>query len=494
MLRNNGSVANIQQTQSTTSLLQALVNSRPKSSQKRIPSAKNTIVQQKNIQRCDPKLVLPEPPKSTRTLDSDKKQQPQQQKKLTLIQRTMINKPQERQRINSSGQKEVPKEKDESQQTIPDIEISKQVTVFALSEQDQNTSEPKHNTPLLTTQTSVPLSKYVMRLSKGANIIPKKQQDRKRMNSPVRRATKENIYSPVPTMNKETKIKMRSVSPDRRLMPKQSLGPSSPYNDFEYYMSFLRYFHNKQSKNEIKQLFNQKNNQYFLDIYQDHFQQSYHALQYCKDIVKPSSNTIANKIVNLPDNKFKKTIIFDLDETLIHCQESNDDPSDTVLTIKFPTGETVQAGINLRPYCREMLAILSQKYEIIVFTASHECYAQKVINYIDPEKKWVHHRFFRESCVVVDDGLHVKDLRVIGNRNIKDLVLVDNASYSFCFQIENGIPIIPFYDNGSDRELQYLTSYLLELMQEQDIPAKNLQKFKTNLYQESTIEHLLNTI
>jgi CTD small phosphatase-like protein 2 len=46
-----------------------------------------------------------------------------------------------------------------------------------------------------------------------------------------------------------------------------------------------------------------------------------------------------------------------------------------MLTIKFPTGETVMAGINLRPYCREMLAILSQKFEIIVFTASHECYA-----------------------------------------------------------------------------------------------------------------------
>ena len=40
------------------------------------------------------------------------------------------------------------------------------------------------------------------------------------MNSPIRRATKENIYSPSPSINRETKIKMRSVSPDRRLMPK----------------------------------------------------------------------------------------------------------------------------------------------------------------------------------------------------------------------------------------------------------------------------------
>lgn len=42
--------------------------------------------------------------------------------------------------------------------------------------------------------------------------------------------------------------------------------------------------------------------------------------------------------------------------------------------------------------------------------------------------------------------MHIKDLRVI-NRNLKDLVLVDNAAYSYAFQLDNGIPIIPYVDN-----------------------------------------------
>ena len=46
---------------------------------------------------------------------------------------------------------------------------------------------------------------------------------------------------------------------------------------------------------------------------------------------------------------------------------------------------------------------------------------------------------------------HVKDIRII-NRNLSDIVLVDNAAYSYAFQLDNGIPILPFY-YGADYEL-----------------------------------------
>jgi len=51
---------------------------------------------------------------------------------------------------------------------------------------------------------------------------------------------------------------------------------------------------------------------------------------------------------------------------------------------------------------------------------------------------------------MTEEGVHIKDLRVIGNRDLKDLVIVDNAAYSFGYQIDNGVPIIPFYDNKND--------------------------------------------
>lgn len=38
----------------------------------------------------------------------------------------------------------------------------------------------------------------------------------------------------------------------------------------------------------------------------------------------------------------KKTLVFDLDETLIHCNENSNIPSDVMLPIQFPTGEVIK--------------------------------------------------------------------------------------------------------------------------------------------------------
>jgi CTD small phosphatase-like protein 2 len=43
-----------------------------------------------------------------------------------------------------------------------------------------------------------------------------------------------------------------------------------------------------------------------------------------------------------------------------------------------------QAGINVRPFALEILKEMSQLYEVIVFTASHSCYANRVLDYLDP--------------------------------------------------------------------------------------------------------------
>jgi len=49
--------------------------------------------------------------------------------------------------------------------------------------------------------------------------------------------------------------------------------------------------------------------------------------------------------------------------------------------VTFPTGEYIEAGINIRPYSREILQELSKDFEVMVFTASHSCYANPVIDF-----------------------------------------------------------------------------------------------------------------
>lgn len=183
-------------------------------------------------------------------------------------------------------------------------------------------------------------------------------------------------------------------------------------------------------------------------------------------------------------------MIFDLDETLIHCNEMMDVESDVVLPITFPNGEIIEAGINVRPYLYELLNTLKDIYEIIVFTASHNCYANRVLDYLDPKEEYFHHRLFRDHCIVSEEGIHIKDLRILGNRNLEDIIIVDNACYSFGYQIDNGIPIIPYYDNKKDEEFKHLAGYLKELVNK-DIRETNRKTFRLSLYQHfQTIEDL----
>ena len=83
-----------------------------------------------------------------------------------------------------------------------------------------------------------------------------------------------------------------------------------------------------------------------------------------------------------------------------------------------------------------------------------------VLDYLDPYKEYIQHRLYRENCISTEEGVFIKDLRIFENRNLNDIILVDNAAYSFGFQIENGIPILPFYDSKEDIELKNLTSFL----------------------------------
>lgn len=65
--------------------------------------------------------------------------------------------------------------------------------------------------------------------------------------------------------------------------------------------------------------------------------------------------------------------------------------------------------------------------------------------------------------------MRIKDLRIIKNRQLSDIVIVDNLVHSFGLQIDNGIPILDFIDNKEDKELLGLEKILLELKDVTDV-------------------------
>lgn len=69
---------------------------------------------------------------------------------------------------------------------------------------------------------------------------------------------------------------------------------------------------------------------------------------------------------------------------------------------------------------------------------------------------------------------------------MSDVLLVDNAAYSYAFQLDNGVPILPYYQGQQDYELKALGEYLVRLHSESELRKYNHQRFKLNRYVEYT--------
>lgn len=64
------------------------------------------------------------------------------------------------------------------------------------------------------------------------------------------------------------------------------------------------------------------------------------------------------------------------------------------------------------------------------------------------------------------------------------MVLVDNAAYSYAFQVDNGIPILPYYHGDTDFELKALQHYIESMVMIKDVRVINKRTFKLHQYPE----------
>ncbi|KAI1408509.1 NLI interacting factor-like phosphatase-domain-containing protein [Hypoxylon sp. FL1857] len=145
------------------------------------------------------------------------------------------------------------------------------------------------------------------------------------------------------------------------------------------------------------------------------------------------------------DPKHLKTLILDLDETLIHSMSKGGRMgSGHMVEVRLNTTYVGSGGqqalgpqhpilyyVHKRPHCDEFLRKVCKWFNLVVFTASVQEYADPVIDWLESERKYFSGRYYRQHCTF-RHGAFIKDLSSI-EPDLSKVMILDNSPLSYMF-------------------------------------------------------------
>ena len=168
------------------------------------------------------------------------------------------------------------------------------------------------------------------------------------------------------------------------------------------------------------------------------------------------------------DKKF--CLVLDIDETISHL-------------VKLPFGNYFL----IRPGVIELLKELYKYYEIDIFTAALQSYADSILDKLDKNKIYFSHRLYRCHCSW-EDGKSIKKLELIG-RDLNKIAFVDDIERNAKYNMKNLILVTKWSDDIFDSEIYNITNKLKIIAEngkyDEDITRglldENLSKINNNL-------------
>ncbi|CAG8458871.1 11290_t:CDS:2 [Funneliformis caledonium] len=179
-----------------------------------------------------------------------------------------------------------------------------------------------------------------------------------------------------------------------------------------------------------------------------------------KNSTKPVHQSSLTSTPSFSSMMKTKTLILDLDETLIHST-SRGSRADAHMIEVMVDNHACLYYVYKRPHVDHFLK------KVVIFTASMPEYADPVIDWLDPNKSLIGNRYFRQSCTN-RNGAYIKDLTII-EPDLSKVCLVDNSPISYAMHQENGIAIEGWISDPHDEALLDLLPFLDALRFTEDV-------------------------
>ena len=187
----------------------------------------------------------------------------------------------------------------------------------------------------------------------------------------------------------------------------------------------------------------------------------------------PSYNVKVKKLPSftskdiITTNSGKKTLVLDLDETLVHSSTQKPFPNKKNIILHLNIKNIYYTiYVILRPFLESFLYELSLCYDLYIFTASMSQYAETLLKIIDKNKVIIQ-VLNRDHCQYIK-GLFIKDLSIF-KKDFKDIIIIDNNPVSYSLNKNNGIPIPTWIDDPNDKELLKLIPIMKLLSTVKDV-------------------------
>ena len=129
----------------------------------------------------------------------------------------------------------------------------------------------------------------------------------------------------------------------------------------------------------------------------------------------------------------------------------------------------------LRPGAQDFIAKVAQEWEVMIFTSRKQEDISPLVDMLDPLKIHIKFVMDRNNCDISSFKRCIKDLSTIKNLNRDTAIIIDYKPQNIAYSIDNGIIVMHWNGDNSDKELMPGLIQHLSFIGRQSEPAKCLR-------------------